>query len=93
MSAANGNPDWVEKAQNQSRLSFGLAVTDMAARDDKVVAAHNWPPVAGPTSELNLGDGVANTNIVPHAGRLWATRRPDRGLTVQFTLPRERAGN
>ncbi|MDG2286821.1 MAG: transketolase C-terminal domain-containing protein [Alphaproteobacteria bacterium] len=32
------NPAWVEKVQNQSRLAFGLAVTDMAARDDKVVA-------------------------------------------------------
>jgi len=38
MSAAHGYPDWVEKAQNQSRLSFGLAVTDMAARDGSVVA-------------------------------------------------------
>ena len=32
------NPAWVEKVQNQSRLAFGLAVTDMAARDDKIVA-------------------------------------------------------
>ncbi len=38
MSAAKAAPAWVEKVQNQSRLSFGLAVTDMAARDDKVVA-------------------------------------------------------
>lgn len=35
---ASPNPDWVEKVQNQSRLAFGLAVTDMASRDDKVVA-------------------------------------------------------
>ena len=38
MSAVSTNPDWVEKVQNQSRLAFGLAVTDMASRDDKVVA-------------------------------------------------------
>ena len=38
MSAANKSPAWVEKVQEQSRLSFGLAVTDMAARDDRVVA-------------------------------------------------------
>ena len=38
MSAASTNPEWVAKVQNQSRLSFGLAVTDMAARDDRVVA-------------------------------------------------------
>jgi transketolase len=35
---ASANPAWVAKVQNQSRLSFGLAVTDMASRDDKVVA-------------------------------------------------------
>ena len=38
MNDAGSNPDWVGKAQNQSRLAFGLAVTDMAARDDRVVA-------------------------------------------------------
>ena len=38
MSAAKAAPSWVEKVQNQSRLSFGLAVTDMASRDDGVVA-------------------------------------------------------
>ena len=38
MSAARGSTDWVEKVQNQSRLSFGLAVTDMATRDERVVA-------------------------------------------------------
>jgi transketolase len=36
--ASSTNLAWVEKVQNQSRLAFGLAVTDMAARDDKVVA-------------------------------------------------------
>ena len=35
---SSANPAWVKKVQNQSRLAFGLAVTDMAARDDKVVA-------------------------------------------------------
>ncbi|MFT5444935.1 MAG: transketolase [Gammaproteobacteria bacterium] len=38
MSAANESPAWVQKVQNQSRLSFGFAVTDMATRDDRVVA-------------------------------------------------------
>ena len=31
-------PEWVRLAADQSRLAFGLAVTEMAARDDKVVA-------------------------------------------------------
>jgi transketolase len=36
--AAGARPDWVEKAANQSRLAFGLALTEMARRDDRVVA-------------------------------------------------------
>jgi len=31
-------PDWVQAAGNQSRLGFGLALTDMAERDETVVA-------------------------------------------------------
>lgn len=34
----NGDKQWVDKVQNQSRLSFGLAVTAMAAKDERVVA-------------------------------------------------------
>ena len=33
-----GTPEWVSLAANQSRLSFGLAVTELAERDDSVVA-------------------------------------------------------
>ena len=39
--AANGNssaPEWVGLAANQSRLSFGLAITELAERDGSVVA-------------------------------------------------------
>lgn len=31
-------PEWVRLAENQSRLSFGLAVAELAGRDEKVVA-------------------------------------------------------
>lgn len=41
-------------------------------RDDEVVAANNWPPVAGPKGELQLGTGVANTNVLSHAGKTLA---------------------
>ncbi len=36
--AAGARPDWVEKAANQSRLAFGLALTELARRDERVVA-------------------------------------------------------
>lgn len=41
-------------------------------RDDQVVAAKQWPPVAGPDNPLQLLGGIVNTNIIAHAGRLWA---------------------
>lgn len=39
-------------------------------RDDRVVAAKHWPPVAGPVGALQLGEGVSNTNVIEHAGRI-----------------------
>lgn len=41
-------------------------------RDDEVTEAKGWPPVAGPTPEFQLGAGVANTNIIGHAGKTFA---------------------
>lgn len=41
-------------------------------RDDTVVAAHDWPPVPGPRGPLQLGDGVANTNVVAVGGKVMA---------------------
>lgn len=41
-------------------------------RDDQVVAAKGWPPVEGPAPEMMLGGGLANTNIIGHAGQTWA---------------------
>ena len=41
-------------------------------RDDEVVAAMGWPPVAGPRPEFQLGGGVANTHVIGHAGRIFA---------------------
>lgn len=38
LNEVNKAPDWVAKVQNQSRLSFGLAVSEMAKNDDRVVA-------------------------------------------------------
>lgn len=38
MIAVNDSPDWVAKSQDQSRLAFGLAVTEIAKSDDRVIA-------------------------------------------------------
>jgi carotenoid cleavage dioxygenase-like enzyme len=41
-------------------------------RDDEVVAAKGWPPVAGPQREFMLGGGLANTHVISHAGKTLA---------------------
>jgi carotenoid cleavage dioxygenase len=38
-------------------------------RDDDLVEEKGWPSVAGPKNELQLGGGLANTNIIYHAGK------------------------
>lgn len=38
-------------------------------RDDELVAAKGWPPVKGPHNELQLGGGIANTNILFFGGK------------------------
>jgi signal transduction histidine kinase len=36
---------------------------------------------------LGMGLPICSTIVEAHGGRLWASRNPDFGLTVQFTLP------
>lgn len=63
-----------------SGMVHGLRLEDGQARwfksryvrDDKVVAALGGPPVAGPRGSQQLGEGVANTNILCHAGKTLA---------------------
>lgn len=56
------------------RLEEGRAVwyRRRYVRDDRVVSARGWPAVAGPRGALQLGEGVANTNVMGHAGEIWA---------------------
>lgn len=49
-----------------------LSYRNRYVRDDHVVAAKGWPPVEGPVHEMDLGGGVANTNVISHAGKTFA---------------------
>lgn len=41
-------------------------------RDDEVTELKGWPEVPGPRSEGEIGNGVANTNVIGHGGRTFA---------------------
>jgi C4-dicarboxylate-specific signal transduction histidine kinase len=40
------------------------------------------------TDGLGMGLPICQSIVEAHGGRLWAERNPDRGLVVQFTVPR-----
>jgi len=56
------------------RLRDGKALwyRNRYVRDDQVVEAKGWPPVEGPKREGDLGGGLANTNVIGHAGKTLA---------------------
>jgi carotenoid cleavage dioxygenase-like enzyme len=56
------------------RLSGGKALwyRNRYVQDDQVVAAKGLPPVEGPVREMELGGGLANTNVIEHAGKTLA---------------------
>jgi len=61
-------------------MAHGLRLRDGKAewyraryvRDDEVTAHFHWPEVGGPKAALAIGQGVANTNIIGHAGKTLA---------------------
>jgi signal transduction histidine kinase len=65
-----------------------IAVRDAGpAADEGVVAKMFDPFFTTKPDGLGMGLTICQTIVESHDGRLWATRNPDRGLTVQFTLP------
>ena len=60
-------------------------------RDDEVVEARGWPAVAGPRRAEQLGPGVANTNIIGHAGKLLAVVEAG-NLPVELDMDLETVG-
>ncbi len=61
-------------------MAHGLRLRDGKAewykaryvRDDEVTGHFDWPAVSGPQPALSIGHGVANTNIIGHAGKTLA---------------------
>jgi carotenoid cleavage dioxygenase len=61
-------------------MAHGLRLRDGKAewyharyvRDDQVTSHMGWPAVSGPEAPLAIGEGVANTNIIGHAGKTLA---------------------
>lgn len=65
-----------------------IAVRDSGPAVDQAAIARLFEPFFTTKNEgLGMGLPICQTIVESHGGRLWASRNPDRGLTVQFTLP------
>jgi two-component system sensor kinase FixL len=49
------------------------------------------PFVSTKSEGLGMGLSISRSIVLAHGGRIWATRNPDRGLTVHVRLPSEEA--
>ena len=65
-----------------------VAVQDCGANIDETCIARLFHPFfTTKAGGMGLGLALSRSIIAAHGGWIWATRNPDRGLTVSFTLP------
>jgi two-component system sensor kinase FixL len=65
-----------------------VAVQDCGPRIDETSIARLFHPFfTTKAGGMGLGLALSRSIITAHGGWIWATRNPDRGLTVSFTLP------
>jgi signal transduction histidine kinase len=65
-----------------------VAVQDSGPNLDETSLARLFHPFfTTKAGGMGLGLSLSRSIITAHGGWIWATRNPDRGLTVSFTLP------
>jgi C4-dicarboxylate-specific signal transduction histidine kinase len=70
-----------------------VAVCDAGTAPEERVLNRMFEPFYTTKQEgLGMGLPICQTIVESHGGRLWASRNPDRGLTVQFALPGDPGG-
>jgi two-component system sensor kinase FixL len=68
--------------------SLMVAVQDCGPGVDETTIARLFHPFfTTKAGGMGLGLALSRSIIAAHGGWIWATRTPDRGLTVSFTLP------
>jgi C4-dicarboxylate-specific signal transduction histidine kinase len=85
--AGDEDPEVVVETVSQNPETVLVRVRDSGRGvDDRTLEMMFMPFFSTKEDGLGMGLPICSNIIEAHGGRLWATRNPDRGMTVQFTL-------
>jgi two-component system sensor kinase FixL len=74
-----------------SSATLGIVTVEVQDRGigvDETTLAHLFRPFFTTKARgMGLGLALSRSMIAAHGGWMWATRNPDRGLTISVTLP------
>jgi len=85
--AGSEDPEIVIETVSQDPETVLVRVRDNGCGvDDKTLESMFMPFFSTKEDGLGMGLPICSSIIEAHGGRLWATRNPDRGMTVQFNL-------
>ena len=88
--AGDGHGKLTIRTERQESGSLLVAVEDSGPPLDEGVVELMFEPFYSTRDEgLGIGLSLSRSIIKAHGGELWATANPERGLTIQFTLPCE----
>ena len=84
----DGSRTLVVRTTSTTPGGITVAVQDCGPNIDETRIARLFHPFfTTKAGGMGLGLALSRSIIAAHGGWIWATRNPDRGLTVSFTLP------
>jgi two-component system sensor kinase FixL len=84
----NGSRTLVVRTTSTTPAGITVAVQDSGLSIDEPSLARLFHPFfTTKAGGMGLGLALSRSIITAHGGWIWATRNPDRGLTMSFTLP------
>jgi C4-dicarboxylate-specific signal transduction histidine kinase len=84
----DGSRTLVVRTTSTTPGGMTVAVQDSGPNLDETSLARLFHPFfTTKAGGMGLGLSLSRSIITAHGGWIWATRNPDRGLTVSFTLP------
>ena len=83
-----GTREVIVSARQRERWRVHVAVRDSGKGIDSEILARMFDPLfTTKTNGMGIGLTIARSIIENYDGRVWATRNPDRGATIEFDLP------